>query len=81
MKSKERLIDANELVKKAYFEDEELVVCIDDIIGAPTVDAVEVVRCKACKRWRPWTDGTQGMCPCSEHLTKAEHYCAYGERK
>lgn len=49
METKQRLVDANELLKKAYYEDEEFVVDVDDIKAAPTIDAVEVVRCKDCK--------------------------------
>ena len=51
------------------------------IENQPTVDAVEVVRCKNCKRWNPWHDGTQGMFPCSEHVTMANHFCSHGERR
>lgn len=45
------------------------------------VPCFEVVQCKDCKRWLPWSDKTQGTCPCSEHVTKAGHFCSYGERK
>ena len=53
-----RLIDADELRKKFYGYttesgvqvalDHYAVSCIDN---APTVDAVQIVRCKDCKRW------------------------------
>lgn len=38
-----RLIDANALLKQAYYEVDELVVDVADIEDAPTVEAVEVV--------------------------------------
>ena len=44
-------------------------------------DVVPVVRCKDCKKWTPWPDRKQGFCPCSEHTTKAKHFCSYGEKK
>ena len=54
------------------------------IENAPTVDAVEVVRCKDCIHWNkdalacdilPWVDS-------SEHENwYAEDFCSYGERK
>ena len=44
----------------------------------PTVDAVEVVRCKDCKYYdgeRCHVDGGKG------HLRHREFYCGYGERR
>ena len=52
----------------------------------PTVDAVEVVRCKDCKQWggvafgnvcRRWSAPLAGMKNC----TKADDFCSYGERR
>lgn len=51
---------------------------------APTVDAVEVVRCKNCDWYR-----TKGSICVNPHCTKSyygcrvreEHFCSYGERK
>ena len=69
-----RLVYANELEKKLC-ED-----CIGDrvcerrcyevtmIRGMPTVDAVEVVRCKDCRKW----------CICHK---SDDFYCADGERR
>ena len=62
---------------------------IDAIInGTPTVDAVEVVRCKECENWgtRARTidnDGNTMSCDCLalDRMTKADFYCAWGERK
>lgn len=46
-----RLIDANLLRYKAFADPDsgEAIVYLQDIDDAPTVDAVEVVRCKDCK--------------------------------
>ena len=50
------------------------------IQGMPTVDAVEVVRCKDCKYWRRDTDHT-----CKEHSLVspmlADGFCSRGKRK
>lgn len=94
MEKKRRLIDANELLQNQYTiiemgDPEELfsqdaiheVVSVESVKTAPTVDAVEVVRCQSCvygmKIW-----GNNYRCA----LTGAswlhpKAYCAYGERK
>jgi hypothetical protein len=41
----------------------------------PTVDAVEVVRCKDCKHYKTIT------CSCSCQCVSADWYCGDGERK
>lgn len=51
----------------------------------PTVDAVEVVRCKDCKWWE-YRVGTSGIC---KRFSLKDHtnwvsdvdFCSYGERK
>ena len=50
--------------------------------AVPTVDAVQVVRCKDCKWWHDWN----GECYAKEaqgfgHIWNADDYCSYGERK
>jgi len=50
-------------------------VCIRRAIErAPTVDAVEVVRCKDCKHWHG------GDCYRIE-ITRPDDFCSYGERR
>jgi hypothetical protein len=59
------------------------------IENAPTVDAVEVVRCKDCKQ--SYEGVANLMCGrCGQNINgirlggvsvKEEHFCAYGERK
>jgi hypothetical protein len=46
-----RLIDANALIKEANKEGAYGYVDALQIANAPTIDAVEVVRCKDCKYW------------------------------
>lgn len=60
--SKKRLIDANALIKEANADGAYGYVDAKQIADAPTVDAVEVVRCKECVYWMPrhvkMNDGT-----------------------
>ena len=54
----------------------------------PTVDAVEVVRCKDCKHWK-LIDGLNPHWECQifyglheyGYLTGADDFCSYGERR
>ena len=54
---------------------------------APTVDAVQVVRCEDCVHWDddPDTygadDGPKGKCMKSFETMCADDFCSYGERK
>lgn len=85
-----RLIDADALR-------EDMQWCIDhdmydkpydylaEIDDAPTIDAVQVVRCKNCKHWSEWENGC-GSCHRSENGynwfgVDATDYCSFGERR
>lgn len=51
---------------------------------APTVDAVEVVRCRECKHWIKDFAGCSdivGRCELANYAVGANGYCLYGERK
>ena len=51
---------------------------------APTVDAVEVVRCRECKHWLKDVtvrSGFVGRCDFANYMVGAKGYCSYGERK
>lgn len=81
-----RLIDADALktiksIQSADFNSIETIrKWIDD---APTIDAVEVVRCKHCRRWLNGDD-TYGTCQWNEYQTlqtRYDDFCSYGERK
>ena len=53
-----------------------------DIENAPTIDAVEVVRCKHCRRWLNGDD-TYGTCQWNEYQTlqtRYDDYCSHAER-
>ena len=48
---------------------------------APTVDAVEVVRCNDCKKWE-YDENFRGWCvEWRRRRTLGNHFCSYGERK
>ena len=93
--TEKRLIDANALSKsinegsgtelQKFFAD----VCV---ATAPTIDAVEVVRCKECEHcdWYTKTYELIGLSEtkywCSANKgpaveVRAEHFCSYGERR
>ena len=89
MANEKRLIDANELIKlmcracnnECCEEPCEPGECFmyDAINNAPTVDAVEVVRCKDCKY--AMHDAMFGGYWCGGGKVKADHFCSYGERR
>ena len=70
-----------------------MVVPISEIDKLPTVDAVEVVRCRDCKHstlpslitQRYGVPGTltchNHNSPCNKRNVKGECFCSYGERK
>jgi hypothetical protein len=92
MATEKRLIDANALVKdlellanhEDSFRQSVILGVVHTVKAQPTVDAVEVVRCKDC---RFWADGVEGCtddekcCKIGYYMTKGNDYCAYGKRK
>ena len=90
-----RLIDKDALpVSKEYIVDEAgfgasfYVVHKSDIDNAPTVDAVEVVRCKDCRfyekveYYHPIDDrAIKTVCRLFKRQMHPDDYCSYGERK
>ena len=91
-----RLIDADKLTPSGYFivDGNNPKKSIDELIGriqtAPTVDAVEVVRCKDCKWFnKAGYDNSceddlnlhRGYCLEWRRGTQARRFCSYGERK
>lgn len=53
---------------------------IEDIENAPTVDAVEVVRCQDCNKSEEWPNGR--WCRFFQASVNTDSYCYYGaERK
>ena len=91
MKTKKRLIDAYKL-EKVVNEHPGTYSHRDDIIAAiakmPTVDAVEVVRCKDCCHYRKATDWDgESYYACHKRAAvlimqmNKDDFCSYGERK
>ena len=94
----ERLIDADafkmllEEIRQEYLEEDtyssnfaaEVIETVQDeyLANSPTVDAVEVVRCRECKHWQICVDGVTTWCPLlMDKATKADDFCSYGERR
>jgi len=85
MANEKRLIDANALKVKGFADHDtgEGIVFVQDIDEAPTVDAVEVVRCEKCQYWNPRYE-TMGICMKHNSIvtfTKPDFYCAWGKDK
>ena len=94
--SEKRLIDYYYLAEKIECPGEPLVYWCD-IEAAPTVDAVEVLRCRYCKYWGDGdgklqrSDGVlYARCTVHNYLIDGRHtgwcptendFCSYGERK
>lgn len=70
-----RLIDAEKLERKEFYGNEYCFDYVDaeDIDNAPTVDAVEVVRCRDCQKFK-----TYG---CRMVASGYDDFCSYGKRK
>ena len=80
--NEKRLIDANALIKEANEDGAYGYVDAFQIANAPTVDAVEVIRCQECKHCDPENHH------CDHHMgtaaplrRKPDDFCSYGERK
>ena len=100
MATEKRLIDANAM-REDWLENGENEYVYDtnavlaSIDAQPTVDAVEVVRCKYCKHWHEETGwcnhhshfiGENGEAchpweNCDWKMLNPEDFCSYGERK
>ena len=56
-------------------------ICEFDAEDAPTVDAVEVVRCKVCKHSEPCGESRQCLHPFGLNACDGNDFCSYGERR
>ena len=84
MANEKRLIDANALIEEAYAEGAYGYVDAKQIADAPTVDAVEVVRCKDCKygNWDSEPDDAMVCMRTKDGFWRSGNdFCSYGERK
>ena len=98
--NEKRLIDANaikmflEVVRQDYLEEDtfnsdfaaKMIETVQDeyLANAPSVDAVEVIRCKKCEQSREW--GNEGTLLCyrdetTVHIVKPEGYCDGSRRR
>ena len=81
LSSEKRLIDADAFLEKMKRTSRYFGV-VFDVEEMPTVDAVEVVRCRECKHCDPENHH------CDHHMgtaaplrRKPDDFCSYGERK
>ena len=84
MANEKRLIDANALIEEANAEGAYGYVDAFQIANAPTVDDVEVVRCRECKHWHKETlfcDYTLYGEAQERVNWYVDDFCSYGERK
>lgn len=78
-----RLIDADAFLEEARnridMQDVYLPIHIKELVidEMPTIDAVQVVRCKDCKHF----DGSYPMCCRFEETFEPEDYCSFGEKR
>ena len=78
MANEKRLIDANALIEEANAEGAYGYVDAFQIANAPTINAVEVVRCRDCEVPHNKYTG----CPELNGLvTPPDFYCSFGKRK
>lgn len=94
MATEKRLIDADALIgvidglKSELPGWEDYNTGIDSAVykveNAPTVDAVEVVRCRGCKSYDIKgfvPDAHKGWCMELKQVVKGDFFCAYGEQE
>lgn len=90
-----RLIDADKLRKdvldlpncyNGFSDSYDKAMIIDLVDEQPTVDAVEVVRCKDCKWWKTnyrWNGSERKVCVIEayEPVRNEDEYCSWAERR
>lgn len=92
METKKRRIDANTLIErfsggdamKSMSESLHDSIFVEELRNAPTVDAVEVVRCKDCRHCKYQDeDDDRGDYDIHDTWTTRtpESFCSYGERR
>lgn len=74
-----RLVDADEIIKKANFQPLAPYILKRDVDNAPTIDAEPVVRCNDCKLYGSWTSCPYGAL--NGDYPPNDWYCADGERR
>lgn len=83
MENEKRLIDVNDLFDRLYDNEFSTLCPLDEVCGVidncPTVDAVEVVRCRDCKHYDE-TDSFNCKFAFME-FRRPDDFCSYGERR
>lgn len=81
--SEKRLIDANALIKEANADGAYGYVDAKQIADAPTIDAVEVVRCMDCKYYEIHKPKVLENCERNGYIIpmKPGDFCSYGEKR
>lgn len=93
MANEKRLIDLDVAIAKiqdegvlgeGYAAYERIEDVCDMLEDCPTVDAVEVVRCKDCKHYMLWEDSDDKK-TCAKSIglmvSSPDDFCSYGERR
>ena len=98
MANEKRLIDANTLIHRVCAERDSMEInhacdigyhnglnmAVSMAINAPTVNAVEVVRCKDCVNYCGFEHCKNGICDVDSVSKRAvcpDDFCSYGERR
>ena len=82
-----RLIDADVLMNEANSDGAYGYVDAKQISEVPTIDAVEIVRCRDCKHYRPqkksahWENRANYCNRIVTIKTRPYDFCSYGKRK
>lgn len=85
-----RLIDADALIEELEADAEHIedsiskmvhYAIIKDIEDMPTIDAVEVVRCRECKFYQPYDYHRKYDCSRGLLGVMGDDYCSHGERR
>ena len=79
-----RLIDADALEcdsEWSEYADDYVSYSKTEIDNAPTIDAVQVVRCKDCKWWTKQEASIQGRCALAGIYPTGGWYCGNGKRE
>lgn len=74
-------VELSKIDKTLYFSTQSF---IDTMRCRPTVDAVEVIRCKDCRFWgmvEPIETENCKFCKLASYMVGDNGYCVYGERK
>ena len=64
-------------ISDAYFALDKAI----EALKQPTIDAVEVVRCRDCEYWYPEEDDEYGHCRKHDFWSSKTWFCADGERR